>query len=498
MVGGMEYSWEHKLKKATSFGCIRRKEYACTARLWLRAEGDRWLVSKVQGFHSCGLMPDNISVRAKFLHSEIRKEAISQRDKNVSVIIGEKTASLPKAVLKKLGRKESLKRKLRNARNQNIQAPKAPTDLNFEVPETLVTADLGGGGVERMLLFDSGPAEGPLSDRPKRLMIYTFKEGLDILARCSTIHADATFSSTPKPFRQTFVVSPRLESGRGSRAVPVAWALMTHRRECDYARIWAELKKAAGGAWKPKLLISDFERAIPSSFMQTFEVGGEETAIQACYFHFRQSIIRRRSKSVTDATVRLRPDIKTAIKLFVALAFVPEEKVVQLGNRLLFERKYGKRYYPDELSLFAQEFIQDYVGVEWEGENSSQPMFKPKFWNLFTSSRQGRPLTDNAAEGQNHALSRAMGAHPDLWKWSRKLVSVVGVSRTSIAEGSEAGPAVAKPLSLSLRRNSAASGGWEKAEPRPGNYCDFTGLWPSYADSDPIGYLFVGANKVIP
>lgn len=497
LAGDMMYSREGPLRKngINVFGCLQRWAKGCKAKLWV--DETSLTIKRTKNEHSCGQVSNADRAQAAILKSKIRKEAVQSPATPVSVILGQKAKGVPKSALGQL-KTESVKRQMRKVRTRELGLPSPPADLSFEIPPHLVEAELGGDEAESFLLWDSGAAEG----RP-RILIFGWKEGLQLLHSCDLFFADGTFFSTPGVFKkpggrgQTFIISAwKVNSGR-AKAVPCIWALMNQAKLTDYVAIWekvaAAVENETGAPWKPKKLISDFERSIWASFLNVFG-SDEEVEVAGCWFHLRKAARSRRKDLIPDAVYAARKDIQMGFKAFLGLAFLPSEQVKEAGNRLLFQRNPDSGallHIPDELAAFGRGFIRDYVGLEWPGQGSHKPLYQPSFWNLYRPIQTGSPRTDNPSEGINHRMITVMGPSPSLWIWLTKLPSMIGLSRATIAEGSAAGPAPPKAPALRLSRADAPGGEWTPKA--PATYNELVAQWSHYR-TDPIKYIKTAAT----
>jgi hypothetical protein len=356
LVAGLSYSFDRHVSrdKTSVYKCTKRTSN-CRARLWL--DGRR-LVVAVAGEHCCRQIPDKGLCKAQLLAAAARKEAKEQPTKAVADILGAHSASEPHSVLKKCLKKASLQRSLRRARLQQCQLPPAPKDLTFQVPVTLCKADLGGEEPENILIWASGPVAGDWGDR---VLIWSFQQGLDLLAKSGIVFGDGTFSSTPKHFYQTFVLSARFVYDGGERAVPCVWALLSGKKQGLYELVFRKVAEAAGLQWSTKRLICDFELGIGKAFVKVGkregeaaeeeeeDLGQEEEAeddseellgggepLHFCFFHFRQSVHRRRKDLVPDAVFRPREDLQLFYKMLVGLAFLPKDDIAGATKALVW------------------------------------------------------------------------------------------------------------------------------------------------------------------
>ena len=134
--------------------------------------------------------------------------------------------------------------------------------------------------------------EQVLSDG-RRIILFTTKEHLKILARARQILGDGTFRITPLLWCQTFIISAEVSK---DVFVPVAFCLLPDKKKESYVCMFTLLKNALedeGLELSAEYFMTDFEVAIRDSFLSTF------TGIEAkgCAFHFAKAILTKVSKS---------------------------------------------------------------------------------------------------------------------------------------------------------------------------------------------------------
>ena len=136
--------------------------------------------------------------------------------------------------------------------------PKSMTDIDLSLP---------------VFLYKDGESvvkgEQVLSDG-RRIILFTTKEHLKILARARQILGDGTFRITPSLWCQTFIISAEVSK---DVFVPVAFCLLPDKKKESYVCMFTLLKNALedeGLELSAEYFMTDFEVAIRDSFLSTF------------------------------------------------------------------------------------------------------------------------------------------------------------------------------------------------------------------------------------
>ena len=136
---------------------------------------------------------------------------------------------------------------------------------------------------------------------------------------------------------------------------------MPDKREITYDRALKELKKLIPNI-SPSNVMTDFERALYNTCQRNFE----NVASSGCFFHFCQNVYRKicelgyKVKYNTDGT------FQNKIKMFCALAFLPEEDVIE-GFQYLSE--------DEEIPIeFVSYFELNYIGVMRGRKRRDRPL----------------------------------------------------------------------------------------------------------------------------
>ena len=118
-------------------------------------------------------------------------------------------------------------------------------------------------------------------------IIFASKELNDVIENVDFCESDATFYVCPQHFYQFFTIMVSYKN----HAFPAFFALMTKKTEKLYSSILNEIKVHFPN-FNPSVSMSDFERAIMSSFEQTFP----GIILHGCVFHYKQGVYKKVKK----------------------------------------------------------------------------------------------------------------------------------------------------------------------------------------------------------
>ena len=204
------------------------------------------------------------------------------------------------------------------------------------------------------------------------------------LADAEVIHIDATFKSTPRPYKQMLVIQARYLD----HIVPVAYVFMKRRTMNDYRAVLRSLKtkcrRLLGRQLDPRIIVSDFEAGLVTALQ--FEFINAES--YGCYFHFCNALWKNVQKLGLKRPYRRDDRFRHFIRKVTALAFIPRNFV--LNNWNLLKGQPGTvrltQQYPD-LRRFLHYFESSYILGQ----------FPIRQWNVHTRGLDTR--TNNVQEG---------------------------------------------------------------------------------------------------
>ncbi|XP_018497391.1 uncharacterized protein LOC108865146 [Galendromus occidentalis] len=266
-------------------------------------------------------------------------------------------------------------------------------------------------------------------------------------------------------FTQLYSIHVKLIEGN---VVPVLYALLPDKKASTYGRLVDVIVDSLDG-YDPQAIHVDFELAM----IKTLEAAFPSAGIVGCGFHFNQSLWRHiQADSDLREKYMSSDDFALEMRMFAALAYVPEEAVRERFE-IVLESDFVKRN-AEVLAKFL-----DYLEATWIGRHRHPPKMKLDWWNLYTVTICSMSRTTNSVEGWHSAFSRRLGAqHPTFSKLVKHLKAEQAKTEFTIA-------------------NSQANG---RAKQAKKVYRDrskrLREIVESYPHRDPLGYLKSIAHNI--
>ncbi|VDI70866.1 Hypothetical predicted protein [Mytilus galloprovincialis] len=218
------------------------------------------------------------------------------------------------------------------------------------------------------------------------IAVFCTTQALRCLGQCNDIYIDATFKSTPAPYKQFLTIHGFYRD----RVIPLVFALMTDRNVANYRQILGHLKRRysrlTNNQLTPTNIISDFETAIMTAAHTDFP----NSRIMGCFFHFCKSVWRRVQKEGLRRSYNRSARLKRCIRKLMAIAYLPVAAVVRQNFHLFVQdvetRNLCRRYHGlrDLLLYFERNYLNG--------------QFQPATWNVFNRDMDNR--TNNHVEGK--------------------------------------------------------------------------------------------------
>lgn len=311
----------------------------------------------------------------------IKKRAIETTERSHDILAREIVTLNDDELIIEMPTVKSLKQTIRRARNVNLNQTK---DICSDIPEVLKNDSRGN----LFLRFDSGIQDN------NRFLIFTTKFKEQFISKIETIVIDGTFRSAPPGFFQLIVVHGFIFNSY----YPLFHILMKNKSELTYVQA---LKRCMDLVYfKPKLIISDFERALINAIRIIFFFSQSS----GCLFHFAQSIWKHIGYLKLIDFYKTNKDFKNAIKMVICLAFVPLNEVLSFYTII---KDWIITNNVPNTAEFLEYFENTYIGTS--------PMFDILFWNVYERVKTNLPRTSNGAESWNRTLNLRMeSAHPNI------------------------------------------------------------------------------------
>lgn len=147
--------------------------------------------------------------------------------------------------------------------------------------------------------------------------------------------------------------------------IPLLYCLLPNKKESTYEKIW-EIIKLNRPNIKPNTAMMDFELAVIKSFQKHFP----HSQVRGCFFHLNQSVYRQVQKNGLKKLYEDNEMVAIQIKMLCALAYLPEELVVEA-----FEMFMDEVNIPDEIQQIMDYFENTYIGRP-SGKSRRPPFFE--------------------------------------------------------------------------------------------------------------------------
>ena len=122
------------------------------------------------------------------------------------------------------------------------------------------------------------------------IAIFLSDWGADILKRSRMWFCDGTFSVTPDPFKQVYIIMTQTEghSSEHIKGVRCGFALLPNKKKETYELLFSKLKERIQPT-NLEHIMTDFEQSLFSVIKQTFP----SVAHKGCRFHYNNAVMRQ-------------------------------------------------------------------------------------------------------------------------------------------------------------------------------------------------------------
>ena len=150
-----------------------------------------------------------------------------------------------------------------------------------------------------------------------------------------------------------------------------------------------------------------------------FRVFRVQAKIQACFYHFTQSILRKVGTIglITQYKNREAPQPHQFVRRLVSLAFLPVEDVkTGMEHRWQLSTTLPRDLH-EKVNLLLGYFDSTYVnGPIRRGRRAGDPMYDLDVWNVHKATLEHRDRTNNNSETFNAAFKLSVRcSNPGLW-----------------------------------------------------------------------------------
>lgn len=169
--------------------------------------------------------------------------------------------------------------------------------------------------------------------------------------------------------------------------MPLVYVLTTDKKRDTYDKILSKLLEIQENI-NPTDVMLDFEMAAIKSVQQHFPL----TEVHGCFFHFTQNVWRHVQSSGLQAVYASDEDFALQIRLLMALAFVPSEKVLEAYEELAatdFFSEDSDSEYANQVQALLSYFQTTYVYKITRTGVRKEPLFVIPSWNVFESTLLG-------------------------------------------------------------------------------------------------------------
>ncbi|CAG7729356.1 unnamed protein product [Allacma fusca] len=403
---GYRYCLKRSLKNCDKvWECCFRKSRLCVGK-YVSRSGE---VIETRGTHNHS---SSLSDNEAFQVVAAIKDRASRSHVTPANIVADALSARTDHVITSLPLERTLTRLVRKVRHrEDLNEPRPLSLVDLVIPDRLKVTQSG----EPFLLSDSGPG-------PQRILLFSTKHDLSILAENNDWYMDGTFKVAPHPFCQLYTI----HGFRLHASLPTLFALLPNKSEETYNRLFSTLKGLQNGL-APRSLMTDFEQGPINAFREAFP----QTEI-------------RGYRTIADFALKMRT--------FAALSFVPPEHVKSYYMVLKREPFVLEGRQMEE---FVQYFEETWIGTPARRGTWRSSRFEPQLWNMYHSVLTDTHRTNNNIEGWHSRFESLIGAHhPMIWKFIQVLQKEQNVTRAKTIQflaGAEPPPSKKKYRLLNSR-----------------------------------------------
>ena len=268
----------------------------------------------------------------------------------------------------------------------------------------------------QFLRYDSGIGDDG------RILIFASDQGLELLSNSEHWFCDGTFKVCPEIFYQVYTIHALVNG----RVLPCLFALLPNKNQQTYQIFFREISNLVPGI--PQDILFDFERAA----MNTMQLLLPNVEIKGCFFHLSSNIWKHIQSAGLQERYNEDPEFALHLRMLAALAFVPENNVIQYFNQLCDSIQ---QVYADDCVEILDYFENHYIGRFRRNAPRRPPLFSLDIWNMFHRTQHELPRTNNSIEGWHRAFQANVSAwHPTIYRFLDILKREESMARVSILQ----------------------------------------------------------------
>lgn len=238
-----------------------------------------------------------------------------------------------------------------------------------------------------------------LNDKHKELVIFSTEDNIKHLCMSEKIYMDGTFQFCTKFFVQFFTIHI-LQNGH---YIPLVFSLLSGKQETVYKTLFSSIIEkcnAVGYVFKPKKIVTDFEKAIQNAA----RLAWPDSELEGCRFHLAQAWFRQIQKM---GLVPIYREVENPRGQWLRFVFgLPFLKPQDVGDCFAFDLG---EIQPNDVKI--TEFA-DYLVTTYIDENAC---FPPILWAHQSVSQDH---TTNACESFHSKFNKSFYSnHPALYNF---------------------------------------------------------------------------------
>ncbi len=223
-------------------------------------------------------------------------------------------------------------------------------------------------------------------------MIFGTPTNLKELENHDVWYVDGTFKVQSELYYQLFTINLDINN----KSCPLVYACLKNKEQTTYIFFFNQIKSLINKM--PKLILSDFEKAIINSIDIVFP----DTIIGGCYFHFAKCLWTNMNKKGLSIYYNKETSNKfyKCYNYLKLLVFVPMDMVVEAFEQI------KSKLAPRKMLVFIQYMESTFIGKKVRGKADTRtlPLFPINIWNCYNRVLSGEARTNNGIEAWHLAF----------------------------------------------------------------------------------------------